>query len=52
MDNIRRIDRTIKGQMAVDGAGVKLMRIFGFYEKGDFDPFLLLDFFGSDNPDD
>jgi quercetin 2,3-dioxygenase len=31
---------------------VRLTRIFGFYEEGLLDPFLLLDFFGSDNPKD
>ena len=46
----RKISRVIRGQLAMDGAGVKLRRIFGFQEEGLFDPFLLLDFFGSDNP--
>lgn len=36
----------------IEGAGVKLKRVFGFYERGEFDPFLLLDHFGSSNPDD
>ena len=40
------------GQMTSDGAGVRLRRIFGFNEEGLFDPFLLLDYFGSDNPHD
>jgi hypothetical protein len=52
MENYRKIDRIIKGTYTSDGAGVKLMRLFGFYEEGLFDPFLLFDFFGSDNPDD
>ncbi len=52
MDTYRKIERIIHGQATSDGAGVKLTRIFGFYEEGLFDPFLLLDFFGSDNPDD
>jgi hypothetical protein len=37
---------------SVDGAGVTLKRVFGFGERNSFDPFLLLDHFGSDNPDD
>lgn len=37
---------------SVDGAGVKLNRVFGFNERHAFDPFLLLDHFGSDNPRD
>jgi redox-sensitive bicupin YhaK (pirin superfamily) len=52
MGNIRKISRIIHGQVTSDGAGVRLTRIFGFYEQGLLDPFLLLDFFGSDNPDD
>jgi quercetin 2,3-dioxygenase len=56
MENIihgyRKITKIIHGKPVQDGAGVRLTRIFGFYEEGLFDPFLLLDFFGSDNPDD
>jgi redox-sensitive bicupin YhaK (pirin superfamily) len=52
METIRKIDRIIHGQPVSDGAGVRLTRIFGFYEEGLLDPFLLLDFFGSDNPKD
>lgn len=37
---------------SVDGAGVRLKRIFGYNERTLFDPFLLLDHFGSDNPAD
>jgi len=43
---------SIKGRTAYDGAGVKLQRIFGHAEAGRFDPFLLLDAFGSDDPAD
>ncbi|MEI6456151.1 MAG: pirin family protein [bacterium] len=52
METTRKIDRIIYGQATSDGAGVKLTRVFGFHEQGLLDPFLLLDFFGSDNPDD
>lgn len=52
METDRKISRIIHGQPTSDGAGVRLTRIFGFYEQGLLDPFLLLDFFGSDNPDD
>jgi quercetin 2,3-dioxygenase len=48
----RKINRILQGQPTSDGAGVKLTRIFGFYEEGLLDPFLLLDFFGSDRPED
>jgi redox-sensitive bicupin YhaK (pirin superfamily) len=36
----------------MEGAGVRLKRAFGFQEVGQFDPFLLLDDFHSDNPAD
>jgi len=36
----------------MEGAGVRLNRVFGHAEAPRFDPFLLLDDFGSDNPDD
>jgi redox-sensitive bicupin YhaK (pirin superfamily) len=52
MPTIRKISRIIDGQKTSDGAGVSLLRVFGFYETGLFDPFLLLDFFGSENPND
>jgi quercetin 2,3-dioxygenase len=45
--------RTIlQGRSTHDGAGVKLMRIFANDDTKLTDPFLLLDHFGSDNPDD
>ena len=36
----------------IEGAGVKLRRAFGFGDTGEFDPFLLLDDFRNDRPDD
>jgi redox-sensitive bicupin YhaK (pirin superfamily) len=36
----------------LEGAGVKLQRAFGFGNTTDFDPFLLLDDFRNDNPED
>jgi quercetin 2,3-dioxygenase len=36
----------------MEGAGVKLHRVFGYSEVPLFDPFLMLDDFGSDQPDD
>ncbi|QXJ29156.1 Pirin [Saccharolobus shibatae B12] len=45
---IRGIDGIIKGRNTMDGAGVKLYRVFGGPDTVDLtDPFLLLDFFGS-----
>ena len=52
METNRKISRIIHGQPTSDGAGVRLTRIFGFYEQGMLDPFLMLDYFGSENPDD
>ncbi len=42
----------LRGQSTYDGAGVKLKRIFAHDHTNLTDPFLLLDHFGSDNPDD
>ena len=50
MGTIRTIAGEFRGTPTMDGAGVRLNRVFGFSEEGLFDPFLLLDFFGSDNP--
>ncbi len=35
-----------------DGAGVKLNRVFGYNETPRFDPFLMLDYFATENSDD
>ena len=51
-EKMRHIKKIIRGRTAVDGAGVRLVRLFGRDEVRDFDPFLLLDAFDSDNPDD
>ena len=50
--SIRAVKRIVKGQAAVDGAGVKLVRVFGRDDTSDFDPFLMLDAFDSTNPED
>jgi redox-sensitive bicupin YhaK (pirin superfamily) len=42
----------LQGHSTYDGAGVKLVRIFAHDHTKLTDPFLLLDHFGSDNPDD
>jgi len=52
MDNIRSIKKIISGEKAVDGAGVKLVRVFGYNDTKDFDPFLMLDAFDSVDPND
>jgi quercetin 2,3-dioxygenase len=52
MTDNRKIHKIFPARPTSDGAGVRLSRIFGFYEEGQLDPFLLLDFFGSDKSDD
>ncbi|WP_226470000.1 pirin family protein [Luteimonas panaciterrae] len=47
-----RVTRKIRGTAASDGAGVKLTRVIGGAELPDLDPFLLLDEFGTDKPED
>ena len=47
-----RIGRTLRGQAASDGAGVRLTRVIGSQQLPDLDPFLLLDEFGTDRPED
>jgi len=44
--------QTIRGQQAIDGAGVHLRRVLGLRTVNDFDPFLMLDGFDSVNPQD
>lgn len=50
--SIRPIKRVIEAKPTLEGAGVRLRRAFGFGETGDFDPFLLLDDFRNENPED
>jgi hypothetical protein len=51
-DDIRRVVKILQGVPAEDGAGVKLTRIIGTPELDMWDPFLLLDRFESDDPED
>ena len=48
----RKIQQVISGQATTDGAGVDLVRVIGQPALMDLDPFLLLDAFRSDDPDD
>jgi len=50
--SIRPIKRLIKAKPTVEGAGVRLRRAFGFGNTSEFDPFLLLDDFRNDRPED
>ena len=40
--------KTYKAKEVMEGAGVLVNRVFGYYEVKDFDPFLMLDFFSTD----
>lgn len=48
----RRVERLVVGHATSDGAGVKLTRVLSHELQKRLDPFLMLDAFGSDNPDD
>ena len=49
---IRKLERVIPSIPASDGAGVKLRRSLGSSQLARHDPFLMLDEFFSDDPDD
>jgi len=48
----RRLTRVVKGMPATDGGGVELTRVIGQPALPMLDPFLLLDAFRSDKPED
>lgn len=48
----RTVEQLIAGQPTSDGAGVKLTRVLTQNLQRRLDPFLMLDAFGSDNPND
>lgn len=48
----RKLLKTVRGSDAVDGAGVKLVRVLGNATIKDFDPFLMLDAFDAKDPRD
>jgi quercetin 2,3-dioxygenase len=50
--SIRPIKRIVESQPTMEGAGVKLRRAFGFGNTSEFDPFLLLDDFRNERPED
>jgi quercetin 2,3-dioxygenase len=52
MTTIRKIAKVFSGRPVIEGAGVHLNRVFGFSEVPIFDPFLLLDDFRSDIPEE
>lgn len=50
--SIRPVKRVVHAQPTMEGAGVRLQRAFGFGDTSEFDPFLLLDDFRNDRPED
>jgi len=50
--SLRPVKHIIQTTPTIEGAGVKLQRAFGFGKTKEFDPFLLLDDFRNDNPED
>jgi redox-sensitive bicupin YhaK (pirin superfamily) len=50
--SLRPVKRISQALPTIEGAGVHLRRAFGFGVTGEFDPFLLLDDFRNDNPED
>jgi len=50
--SLRPVKRVIESKPTMEGAGVKLRRAFGFGQTNEFDPFLLLDDFRNENPED
>lgn len=49
---LRYIEEVLTAQSTSDGDGVRLKRVFGGGDLSRFDPFLMLDEFGSDQPGD
>jgi redox-sensitive bicupin YhaK (pirin superfamily) len=50
--SLRPVKRLVQSKPTLEGAGVHLRRAFGFGNTTDFDPFLLLDDFRNDVPED
>ena len=50
--SVRPIKRLAKAKPTLEGAGVHLRRAFGFGNTTEFDPFLLLDDFRNERPED
>ena len=50
--SIRPVKRISQSRPTMEGAGVRLRRAFGFGDTSEFDPFLLMDDFRGDHPDD
>jgi len=51
MQEFRAIARVVTGRETTDGAGVRLVRVFGNRDVVDFDPFLMMDAFDNTKPE-
>jgi hypothetical protein len=49
---MRTVKTIVESRPTLEGAGVRLKRVFGFHQVPNYDPFLLLDHFGSSDPSD
>ncbi len=52
MADTRKVVYVSRSRPTIEGAGVRLKRAFGYHDVPRFDPFLMMDDFHSDNPDD
>ncbi len=52
MSDFRMVHKVFSGKPTLEGAGVRLHRVFGYSEVPLFDPFLMLDDFGSSTAED
>jgi redox-sensitive bicupin YhaK (pirin superfamily) len=50
--SLRPVKRILQSTPTVEGAGVRLRRAFGFGDTDEYDPFLLLDDFRNERPED
>ncbi|HTV04389.1 MAG TPA: pirin family protein [Acidobacteriaceae bacterium] len=50
--SLRAVKQILETRPTIEGAGVKLERAFGFGKTKEFDPFLLLDDFRNEKPED
>jgi redox-sensitive bicupin YhaK (pirin superfamily) len=50
--SIRSVKRISQSVPTMEGAGVRLRRVFGFGDPSEFDPFLMMDDFRGDKPSD
>src|SRR5262245_48510974 len=50
--SLRPVKRILQSTPTIEGAGVRLRRAFGFGDTDEYDPFLLLDDFRNERPED